>query len=307
MRRDVPPQVAAEPLTLRVAVRNGVTGVSITNAAGLAGATSPDDVRPGAFYSLHRWRPSGNAWVFPGRSTVCATGIICATASIDGAPTTVDLCSASRFVAGSGWAFTGDQTGTPEECFWTLAQPGIAGSAAANLISTPRDLSRMTQSRLVVSFRRGWPSEVATGGSYLYFDLEVSTNSFSGCTFTNFGNCRIVRRIGPGQPWGVQYSPSRITRTVVADVSDFDGRPQVQMRVRVWRNDDSLCGNGTCDVGEAGAVGSCTTDCSAPATCGDGTCDEMGEVNGSCPMDCGGLSENPRLRVYDPVFVGWFQ
>jgi hypothetical protein len=50
-RRNVAPRAAAEPLTLRVAVRNGVSGVSITNLAPVAGTTSLDDMRPGAFYT----------------------------------------------------------------------------------------------------------------------------------------------------------------------------------------------------------------------------------------------------------------
>lgn len=103
----------------------------------------------------------------------------------------------------------------------------------------------------------------------------------------------------------VEFSPSRLMRTIVADVSDFDARPQVQVRVRVCSNNDSACGNGACDVGEAGALGSCTSDCSPPATCGNGACDTS-EANGSCPGDCARLSENPRLRIYDPIFVGWF-
>ena len=75
---------------------------------------------------------------------------------------------------------------------------------------------------------------------------------------------------------------SRLMRTVVADVSDFDARPQVQVRIRVWSNADSTCGNGVCDTGEAGALGSCVA-------------------------DCPGGADNPRLRIYDPVFVGWYQ
>lgn len=131
----------------------------------------------------------------------------------------------------------------------------------------------MSQSRLVLSHWRG-RGQVSPG--FVAFDVEVSSNGFVGCSWNNYGNCRIVRRIG--QSDANRSTPAAGYFTVVADVSDFDGRPSVQMRVRVWSNDALNCGDRSCDIGES---------------------------TSSCPADC--TSPTPRLRIYDPVFVGWYQ
>jgi len=70
------------------------------------------------------------------------------------------------------------------------------------------------------------------------FDLEVSSNDFRDCSFNNYGNCRIARRMDWN--WdGYRYKPSGKYRTLVADVSDFDGQGAVRFRVRVFGNSDA--------------------------------------------------------------------
>lgn len=49
--------------------------------------------------------------------------------------------------------------------------------------------------------------------------------------------------------------------------------------------DGSLCGNGTCDGGEA--CETCPTDCGACADCGDGICNSKYESCTDCEADCG--------------------
>jgi hypothetical protein len=267
-RRNVGTAPAAESLTLRVAVRNNVSGTTITNVAPVAGAHFSDTTtRQGAYYRLHAWRPT-SGWTWPTRSFVCATGQTCGIVTLD-APTTaatVNLCDPSRFAAGTAWSWSSTT------CNWTLTRAEVI-DASTLLYSTPRDLTHMSQSRLVLSHWRG-AGQSAPG--YVFFDVEVSSNGFVGCSWNNYGNCRIVRRIG--QEDNHRSSPPPGYHTIVADVGDFDGQPAVRMRIRVWGNFALACGDGSCDAGESTAT---------------------------CPADC--TTPVPRLRIYDPVFVGWYQ
>jgi hypothetical protein len=59
--------------------------------------------------------------------------------------------------------------------------------------------------------------------------VEVSANGFSGCTDTNYGNCRIVDRFD--QFYGGVYDlRDSAYKTAIYDVSDFDGKNNVQAR-----------------------------------------------------------------------------
>ena len=126
-----------------------------------------------------------------------------------------------------------------------------------------------------MSFWRG--NVLGSTNGVVRFDVEVSSNNFVGCSFSNYGNCRIVRRVD--QLFNQRSTPDARYHTLAADVSDFDGQANVRMRVRVWENAPASCGNGTCDAGETYAC----TDCTGASTL------------------------TPRLRVYDAVFVGWYQ
>ena len=238
-RRNVPSSSgvvgAAEPMTMRIATRNNLSGVTITNGVAVPGAVSADDVRTGVHYNLTRWRPTGSPYVFPTLSTVCATNVPCRTAMMEGgAGTTVNFCDPNRYVAGSAWTFVGDQPGLADECYFSLVTPGVTGTAA-QLTTTPRDLTLMRESRLVIDMRA---THLASGYQVAY-DVEVSSNGFVGCSPTNYGNCRVVRRQetlldGLGRPFASPYY-----RTLVLDVGDFDGKPQVQVRFRVFENGDA--------------------------------------------------------------------
>ena len=230
-RRNAPPSPAAEPMTLRVATRTNLSGLSITNGVAVAGAMSADDVRSGVHYNLTRWRPAGNPYVFPTLSTVCAANIPCRTAMLDGGTSaTVNFCDPARFIANSAWSFVGDQPGLNDECYFNLTTPGVIGVAAA-LTTTPRDLTLMRESRLVVDMR----ANHLVGDYLVDYDIEVSSNGFVGCSPTNYGNCRVVRRQRTGL--GLMFRSSYY-RTLVLDVTDFDGKAQVQARIRLYENGD---------------------------------------------------------------------
>jgi hypothetical protein len=238
-RRNVPSSSgvvgAAEPMTMRIATRNNLSGVTITNGVAVPGAVSADDVRTGVHYNLTRWRPTGSPYVFPTLSTVCATNQPCRTAMMEGgAGTTVNFCDPARYVAGSAWAWTGDQPGLADECYFNLVTPGVTG-AAAQLTTTPRDLTLMRESRLVVDVRATqYSPDVDIDVAY---DIEVSSNGFVGCSPTNYGNCRVVRREDQVPGLGIRFR-SAFYRTLVLDVADFDGKSQVQVRFRVYDNGD---------------------------------------------------------------------
>ncbi len=209
--------------TFRIAIRTPLTGESIS--AGVPGTAATDDMIDGVYYSEWRWRPSGDPYTFPNKLSVCATGANCRTARLD-APSTFSLCDSSRWSIGSGWAFIGDSSGGPQdECFWRFTG---TGSAPWRLTSTTRDLSQFTQSRLVYSFR--WKHST-TSETLRSARVVVSSNGFSGCSETNYGNCRIVRLF----PFGISNVDGRSTsyRTDIVDIADFDGKAAVQIRFEV--------------------------------------------------------------------------
>jgi hypothetical protein len=52
--------------------------------------------------------------------------------------------------------------------------------------------------------------------------VEVSANGLSGCSDTNYGNCRVVDRFD-GSYGGVYELRDSAYKTAIYDVSDFDG------------------------------------------------------------------------------------
>ncbi|MBN8609607.1 MAG: hypothetical protein J0L92_03430 [Deltaproteobacteria bacterium] len=202
----------------RIAARSTLAGYSLSPVGGGTGTASVDDVRDGVFYREHRYTP-GTPYHIPSRMISCATGVNCRTASIDGSTGTVNLCDPNRLTTGGGWAFQGDVSGGPQnECFWRFDR---TGTAPWLLTSTTRNLQFMGSSRLVFSYR--WSRSRVTGR------VEVSANGFAGCSDTNFGNCRIVDRFD-GNYGGVYDLRDNAYKTAIYDISDFDGKNNVQVR-----------------------------------------------------------------------------
>ena len=235
-RRNAAGSLAAEPPTFRVAVRNNLTEVSVRTDGEVPGDWEPDDVRAGALYSLVRWRPADGGYVMPRRYRVCANDANCREAIIPAPDDSrqVDLCSPNNFFwRGSAWSWVGDQPGSDErECYHTLTTPGVIGPDAT-LTSAYYDFSNLKDGQLILDLDFS-----SFGTPSVSFDLEVSSNDFRDCSFNNYGNCRIARRMDWN--WdGYRYKPSGKYRTLVADVSDFDGQGAVRFRVRVFGNSDA--------------------------------------------------------------------
>lgn len=222
LHRRQPSGAIAEYPRFRVAARSTLSGVTITPNAGGPGVSALDDVLAGVYYNEWRWTPD-SPYIVPGRLTVCAQGANCATSTIDGVTTTFNLCDPSRFTSTGGWSFVNDASGGPQnECFWRFSH---ASSSNGNLTSTDRKLTNMSQARLVFSFN--WMS-----AKVRIARVVVSSNGFSSCSDTNYGNCRIVRRFD--QSYGGYLELGNAGhRTEVIDVSDFDGQNKVKVRFEV--------------------------------------------------------------------------
>ncbi len=208
----------AEYPTLRVA-RRGIGPVDF-----LAGGISEqDDVLPGAFYEMWRFRPS-DSYKFPLFIPVCAEGFNCREIMLSDPGTGIlDLCDPNLFATGDGWSFDGNAPGGPQdECVWRF--DGASGTSPWQLTSSHWSIDQMKEAKLVYSFR--WQDDEIVGR------VLVSTNGFTGCSETGYGSCRIVRRY----PYGHSNHDGRDDgryRTEIIDISDFDGSPDIQVRFEV--------------------------------------------------------------------------
>jgi hypothetical protein len=199
---------AGELPTLRASFRKTLTSPGFYHSAG---TSAPDEVQPGAAYSMARWRPN-IPYVFPRHISMCGIGAACRYVDI-AAPagaTDVNLCSSSRFT-GSGFSWQPDLAGSPrEECFWAFTRTGSAPYRLTSGVWQFPD-----NSRLIFSSR--WRASGVSEAQVL-----VSSNGFVNCSTSTGTGCRIVRKFPHGTSNYELRSTYHMYRTEIVDVSDFD-------------------------------------------------------------------------------------
>ena len=212
---------------LRVLVKNNALYASIGYENGfgfnLLEMMSKDVTIPGAHMTTYLWnRSSNDPYVFPKEVEICSQhdSLSCVDVLIDDGE--LNLCSISKWNTSGNWYFTGMQTNYPsDQCFWSLA------NGSGYLYRDKLSLAKHHKSKLVFSYRT-YPS---SSDPEQFFWVEISNNGFNNCVFEEGSGCRRIKEYyndGDTRESG-SYNRENI-RTEIFDISDFDGKNNVQVR-----------------------------------------------------------------------------